>query len=51
MKKTLIHTLCMAALSSSNALAQSEGTGELQGCVAEPEEKVTNVYFGNGAVI
>ena len=48
MKKTLIYTACVAALSSSNALAQSQGTGELQGCVAEPEEKVTNVYFGNG---
>lgn len=48
MKKTLIYTACVAALSSSNALAQSQGTGELQGCVAEPEDKVTNVYFGNG---
>lgn len=48
MKKTLIYTACVAALSSSNALAQSEGTGELQGCVAGPEDKVTNVYFGNG---
>ena len=48
MKKTLIYTACVAALFSSNALAQSQGTGELQGCVAEPEDKVTNVYFGNG---
>ena len=48
MKKTLIYTACMAALSSSSAFAQSQGTGELQGCVAEPEDKVTNVYFGNG---
>ena len=48
MKKTLIYTACVAVLCSSNALAQSQGTGELQGCVAEPEEKVTNVYFGNG---
>ena len=48
MKRTLIYTACVAALFSLNALAQSEGTGELQGCVAEPEDKVTNVYFGNG---
>lgn len=48
MKKTLIYTACVAALSSSNAFAQSQGTGELQGCIAEPDEKVTNVYFGNG---
>ena len=48
MKKTLIYTACVVALSSSNALAQSEGIGELQGCVAAPEDKVTNVYFGNG---
>ena len=48
MKKTLIYTACMAALSSSSAFAQSQGTGELQGCVAEPQDKVTNVYFGNG---
>ena len=48
MKKTLIYTACVAALSSSNALAQSQGTGELQGCVAESDEKVTNIYFGNG---
>lgn len=48
MKKALIYMTCVAALSSSNALAQSQGTGELQGCVAEPEDKVTNVYFGNG---
>ena len=48
MKKTLIYTACVAALFSSSTLAQSAGTGELQGCVAEPEEKVTNVYFANG---
>ena len=48
MKKTLIYTACVAVLCSPNALAQSQGTGELQGCVADPEDKVTNVYFGNG---
>ena len=48
MKKTLICTACVAALSSSSALAQGEGTSQLEGCVVKPEEKVTNIYFANG---
>ena len=48
MKKTLIYTACVAALSSSSALAQGEGTSQLEGCVVEPEEKVTDIYFANG---
>ena len=48
MKKTLIYTACVAALSSSSALAQGEGTGQLWGCVVDPDEKVTDIYFANG---
>ena len=48
MKKTLIYTACVAALSSSSALAQGEGTSQLQGCVVEPNKKVTDIYFANG---
>ena len=40
---------CVAALSSSSALAQGEGAGQLQGCVVDrDEERVTNIYFSNG---
>ena len=48
MKKTLIYTACVAALSSSSALAQGEGTSQLWGCVVDPDEKVTDIYFANG---
>ena len=48
MKKTLIYTACVAALFSSSALAQGEGTSQLQGCVVEPNKKVTDIYFANG---
>ena len=45
MKKTLIYTACVAALSSSSALAQSQ-RGALEGC--EVQSKVTDIYFANG---
>ena len=48
MKKTLIYTACVAALFSSSALAQGEGTSQLQGCLVEPNKKVTDIYFANG---
>lgn len=50
MKKTLIYTASLlAALSSSNVLAQIEGTGTLNACLEDGSPtKVTNVYFGNG---
>ena len=50
MKKTLIYTASLlAALSSSNVLAQIEGTGTLNACLeGGSPTKVTNVYFGNG---
>ena len=46
MKKTLIYTACVAALSSSSALAQ--GQKALEGCVVPREDKVTDIYFANG---
>lgn len=48
MKKTLIYTACVAALSASSALAQNQGAAELQGCLVEPDEKITDIYFANG---
>ena len=45
MKKTLIYT-CVAALSSSSALAQSQNP--LEGCVLAREYKATDIYFANG---
>ena len=48
MKKTLIYTACVAALFSSSALAQGAGTGQLQGCLVDPNKKVTDIYFANG---
>ena len=44
MKKTLIYTACVAALSSSSAFAQNQKA--LEGCVRE--DKVTEIYFANG---
>ena len=46
MKKTLIYTACVAALSSSSALAQSQKP--LEGCVLTREHKATDIYFANG---